>query len=274
MKHLLTGRLSRAVTIAVLVGAASLACAAAEDDRYAADPRLRRFVDSQHGETIAVELRRLLYRKRWNELLDQALYVIAPRGTWDDKRPAWAPARAALARALREEWVRWLADNGAEIRLVVNEQSMRGLTDDERRQTADFFESVTVMNYDLGALIHEGEVREGQVVGTPYIDGFLSYGTDVPATGTLLWFSPQAKAAPAPIASQNAGQADMTPRGSVFISSGAEANGWLRRNDRRALASQRVCKPLAAPQAFRPLVITSKTATDKELRSRTVSVVA
>ena len=42
------------------------------------------------------------------------------------------------ARALLDEE---LAANRAEIRLVVNEQSMRGLTDDERRQTADFFES-------------------------------------------------------------------------------------------------------------------------------------
>ena len=83
--------------------------------------------------------------------------------------------------------------------------------------------TVIVMNYDLGALIHEGEVREGQVVGTPYIDGFLSYGTHVPATGTLLWFSPQAKAAPAPISSQNAGQADIDAAG---IRLHLERRGW------------------------------------------------
>jgi hypothetical protein len=66
--------------------------------------------------------------------------------------------------------------------------------------------TVIVMNFDLGALIHEGETRQGQVVGTPYIDGYLTYGTHVPATGTLLWFSPDAKVAPMPVPNQASGQ--------------------------------------------------------------------
>jgi len=65
--------------------------------------------------------------------------------------------------------------------------------------------TVIVMNFDLGALIHEGEVKHGQVVGTPYIDGYLTYGTHVPATGTLLWFSPAAKVAPTPVKDQASG---------------------------------------------------------------------
>src|SRR5262249_55936842 len=65
--------------------------------------------------------------------------------------------------------------------------------------------TVIVMNFDLGALIHEGEVKHGQVVGTPYIDGYLTYGTHVPATGTLLWFSPAAKVAPTPVKHQASG---------------------------------------------------------------------
>jgi hypothetical protein len=36
--------------------------------------------------------------------------------------------------------------------------------------------TVIAMNFDLGALIHDGEVRNGQVVGTPYVDGYLAYG--------------------------------------------------------------------------------------------------
>jgi hypothetical protein len=127
----------------MIAGGCAIAVAAttATDDINAADPALRRFVDSQHGEALAIELGRLTYRKRWNEVLDQSLYVFAPRGTWDENHPAWAPARAALAQALREESVRWLAANRDEVRLVVNQQSMQGMTEDERRQTAEFFES-------------------------------------------------------------------------------------------------------------------------------------
>ncbi len=122
-------------------GFCSIAGATPTDDIYAADPALRRFVDSQHGEALAIELGRLTYRRRWNEVLDESLYAFAPRGTWDEKHPAWSPARDVLAQALREESVRWLAANRGEVRLVVNQQSMQGMTEDERRQTAEFFES-------------------------------------------------------------------------------------------------------------------------------------
>jgi hypothetical protein len=131
----------RIAWLALLAGCCTLAQATTTDDIYAADPALRRFVDSQHGESLAIELGRLTYRRRWNEVLDESLYAFAPRGTWDETHPAWAPAREALAQALREESVRWLADHRDEIRLVVNQQSMQGMTEDERRQTTEFFES-------------------------------------------------------------------------------------------------------------------------------------
>ena len=105
----------------------------AVEDRFASDAKLQRFVDSQHGEALAIELARLVYRKRWNEILDQSLYLIAPRGTWDEKHPAWAPAREALARTLREESVRWLAANRDEVRLFVNERSLQAMTRDAAR---------------------------------------------------------------------------------------------------------------------------------------------
>jgi hypothetical protein len=73
--------------------------------------------------------------------------------------------------------------------------------------------TVIVMNFDLGALVREGEIREGPVVGTPYIDGYLTYGTHVPATGSLLWFSPDAKVAPTPVAGQASGRAEITVSG-------------------------------------------------------------
>jgi len=69
--------------------------------------------------------------------------------------------------------------------------------------------TVIVMNFDLGALLHEGEKREGQVIGTPYIDGFLTYGTHIPATGSLLWFSPATKIAPTPIPGQASGHGEI-----------------------------------------------------------------
>lgn len=111
------------------------------EDRFASDPKLRRFVDSQHGETIAIELGRLVYRKRWNEVLDQSMYLIAPPGTWSETHPAWMPARRIIAQALLEESARWLDAHRDEVRLVVNEQSMQVMTEDERRQTTEFFES-------------------------------------------------------------------------------------------------------------------------------------
>jgi|KBSMisStaDraftv2_1062788.scaffolds.fasta_scaffold157443_1 hypothetical protein len=134
----------RAPRNALLIILACIACAAgaaAVDDRYAADPKLRRFVDSMHGETAAVHLGRIVYRKRWEELLTEALYQIAPRGVWSPSHPAWPAARSALAEALRQQSVTWLAANRDEIRLVVNEQSVRAYTEDERARVAEFFES-------------------------------------------------------------------------------------------------------------------------------------
>jgi len=69
--------------------------------------------------------------------------------------------------------------------------------------------TIVVMNFDLGALIHEGEPTQGQIVGSAYIDGNVSYGTRVPATGTLLWFSPDAKQAPTPLANQSSGHGEI-----------------------------------------------------------------
>ena len=94
-----------------------------------------------HGETAAVHLGRIVYRKRWEELLTEALYQVAPRGVWSPAHPAWPAARSALTDALRQQSVTWLAANRDEIRLVVNEQSVRAYSEDERARVAEFFES-------------------------------------------------------------------------------------------------------------------------------------
>ena len=86
--------------------------------------------------------------------------------------------------------------------------------------------TVIVMNFDLGALIHEGEVKEGPVIGTPYIDGYLTYGTRVPATGTLLWFSPTAGIAPTPVAKQETGTGEIDVKGARLVLA-RKGNEWV-----------------------------------------------
>ncbi len=66
----------RNALVIILACIACAADAAAVDDRYAADPKLRRFVDSMRGETAALHLGRIIYRKRWEEPLTEALYQI------------------------------------------------------------------------------------------------------------------------------------------------------------------------------------------------------
>lgn len=84
---------------------------------------------------------------------------------------------------------------------------------------------VIVMNFDLGAMIHEGEPQSGQIVGAAYIDGVVSYGTRVPATGSLLWFSPDAKAPPAPVVDQSSGKGEIQVSG-VTLSLERGADFW------------------------------------------------
>jgi hypothetical protein len=77
--------------------------------------------------------------------------------------------------------------------------------------------TVMVLNFDLGALIHEGEPQRGQVIGTPYLDGFVSYGTRVPATGTLIWYSPDANQPPTPVSGQASGKGEIAVKGVVLV---------------------------------------------------------
>lgn len=61
---------------------------------------VRPFVEAARGERLAMLLGRYLSAKRWDELLDATLYLVAPRGAWGPEHPAWKPARAALAKDL------------------------------------------------------------------------------------------------------------------------------------------------------------------------------
>lgn len=86
--------------------------------------------------------------------------------------------------------------------------------------------TIVVMNFDLGALIHQGEPQHGQVVGTPYTDGTVSYGTRIPATGTLLWFAPNAKIAPTPVAGQASGRGEINV-GRIRVSLERQKDEWV-----------------------------------------------
>ena len=59
--------------------------------------------------------------------------------------------------------------------------------------------TVVVMRFDLGALVKMVDVRDGQSVGTPRLNQSVDFGTHIPATGTLLWFSPDAGQRPTPV---------------------------------------------------------------------------
>ncbi|MEO6028917.1 MAG: hypothetical protein ABIR79_18800 [Candidatus Binatia bacterium] len=50
-------------------------------------------VEAAHAERRAVDLGRHISRTRWNELLEEALYVLAPKGRWSPEHPAWPAAR-------------------------------------------------------------------------------------------------------------------------------------------------------------------------------------
>lgn len=60
--------------------------------------------------------------------------------------------------------------------------------------------TVVVMRFDLGALVGAPHAGTAQTIGTPRLAGGVEFGTRIPATGTLLWFSPDAGPAPAPVA--------------------------------------------------------------------------
>jgi hypothetical protein len=59
--------------------------------------------------------------------------------------------------------------------------------------------TVVVMRFDLGALVKVGAFDPDQSIGTPRLNQGVEFGTRLPATGTLQWFSPDAKQLPGPV---------------------------------------------------------------------------
>jgi hypothetical protein len=77
--------------------------------------------------------------------------------------------------------------------------------------------TVVVMRFDLGALVKVGEVREGQAIGTPRLNQPVDFGTRVPATGTLLWFSPDAGQPPAPVPLSTPDHGEIVVKGTRLV---------------------------------------------------------
>jgi hypothetical protein len=87
------------VALAQVVGAEPSPHAVADTSAVGQDTRA--FVEASRGETLALLLGRYMSAQRWDVVLDETLYRLAPRGAWGPEHPAWKPARAALATALR-----------------------------------------------------------------------------------------------------------------------------------------------------------------------------
>jgi hypothetical protein len=77
--------------------------------------------------------------------------------------------------------------------------------------------TVVIMRFDLGALIKVGDVSEGQAIGTPRLNQPVEFGTHVPATGTLLWFSPDAGQPPAPVPLSTPDHGEIVVKGTRLV---------------------------------------------------------
>ena len=102
--------------------------------------RARPLVEASHAEIRAVYLGRVMSQGRWNEILDEALYTLAPKGRWGPEHPAWPAARVALAKAMREKSVVELeGETGKWVRDVINERF--SLQPDQVAKAAEFYRS-------------------------------------------------------------------------------------------------------------------------------------
>lgn len=130
-----TDRVSvRTVTFLVLTVLAVPARADMEADA-------RPVVDAAHADALATNLGRYMLEARWNELLDEALFTLAPKGAWSEKHPAWRAARAALATAIRRESVPRLGGDAGRLLHEIVSEKYSSLSPDERARAIAFYES-------------------------------------------------------------------------------------------------------------------------------------
>src|SRR5690242_15593386 len=122
----------------LIVGVLVMAAPAHAD--YLGD-RARPIVEASHAEIRAVHLGRYLTRARWDQLLDETLYSLAPKGRWGPQHPAWPAARTALAKALREASVASLGGRTGELIREVLSEHYSSLEPAEITRAAAFYES-------------------------------------------------------------------------------------------------------------------------------------
>ena len=133
----MTNLAPRALLPVVTVLLAALVSPARADLEAEAGP----VVAAAQADTLATNLGRYMLQGRWNEVLDEELYTIAPKGAWNETHPAWRAARASLAMAIRRESLSRLdGDAGRMLHEVVIEH-YSSLSPDERARTIAFYES-------------------------------------------------------------------------------------------------------------------------------------
>lgn len=100
--------------------------------------------------------------------------------------------------------------------------------------------TVVVMRFDLGALVKVGDFDPDQSFGTPRLNQGVEFGTRIPATGTLLWFSPQAEQLPTPVTSTSPERGEIVVQGRRLV--------LERRGDEWIVGPPRPAEAPARPQ--------------------------
>jgi hypothetical protein len=98
-------------------------------------------VAATRADTLALNLGRWMTQPRWEELLDQALWRVAPRGVWGPSHPAWPAARTAMAAALQPRTVERLDGDAGRLLHEVVVEKYAGLRPEERAEALAFYAS-------------------------------------------------------------------------------------------------------------------------------------
>lgn len=76
--------------------------------------------------------------------------------------------------------------------------------------------TIVLMRFDLGALAHVVPQPEHYLL-TPFYDQPIEYGTRIPATGSLSWFSPDARQTPTPVVLDGPDRGTITIKGVQLV---------------------------------------------------------
>ena len=77
--------------------------------------------------------------------------------------------------------------------------------------------TVIVMRFDLGALVGLPAPHDAPTIGTPWLNQGVEFGVRVPASGTLLWFSPDAKQRPTPVGMRGDDHGEIVAQGKRLV---------------------------------------------------------